>query len=59
MTKQTKKSKCSCPFCDTELVAKSPICQVCQVTILYCADCGKPLPRNKKTCPACGAKVKK
>lgn len=57
---QTKKSVCSCPFCNAELVAKKlPFCQACQVTILYCADCGKPLPKNRKTCPSCGGKVKK
>jgi hypothetical protein len=57
---QTKKSVCKCPFCDAEMVAMElPFCQACQVTIIYCEECGKPLPRNKKSCPNCGAKVTK
>ena len=48
-----------CPYCDVELMAMNlPVCQACLVTIRYCTDCGKPLPKNKKTCPSCGAKVK-
>jgi hypothetical protein len=64
MVKQTKKTPtrkavCKCPYCNAELVAmKLPFCQACRVTIVYCEDCGKPLPKNRKTCPACGAKVK-
>jgi hypothetical protein len=55
-----KKTTQHCPFCDVELVAMNlPVCQACEVTILYCADCGKPLPKNKKTCPTCGGKAKK
>jgi len=54
-----KKATPHCPYCDVELMAmKLPVCQACQVTILYCAECGKPLPTNKKTCPSCGTKVK-
>jgi predicted amidophosphoribosyltransferase len=53
-----KKATPHCPYCDVELVAMNlPFCQACHVTILYCADCGKPLPKNQKTCPSCGAKV--
>lgn len=66
MAKTTKKTTAQgktaqhCPYCDVELVAmKLPVCQACQVSIVYCADCGKPLPKNRKTCPSCGAKVKK
>jgi hypothetical protein len=58
-TTAQKKTAPHCPFCDIELVEMNlPVCQACHVTILYCADCGKPLPRSKKTCPSCGAKVK-
>lgn len=59
MVKIAKKGKCSCPFCDAEVTVKSPVCQSCQVTIAYCTECEKPLPKNAKVCPGCGAKVKK
>ena len=59
--KQTqKKATPHCPFCDAELIAKNlPVCQVCQVIITYCAECGKPIPKNRKTCPTCGGKARK
>jgi hypothetical protein len=48
-----------CPFCDAELMAmKLPVCQACHVEIVYCADCGKPLPKTAKQCPSCGKKIK-
>ena len=58
-TTARKKTTPKCPFCDIEIVEMNlPLCQACQVTISYCSDCGEPLPKNKKTCPSCGAKVK-
>jgi len=49
-----------CPYCDEEVVeAASPYCQACQITIFYCAKCRKPLPRDNKVCPHCGAKVQR
>ena len=62
MAKRTvpKKAVQHCPFCDAELIAANlPVCQACQVTILYCPECQKPLPKGKKTCPSCGATVKR
>jgi hypothetical protein len=64
MTKTVKqtpnKTTPHCPFCDTELMAANlPVCQACHVTIIYCSECNKPLPKNSKTCPSCGARVKK
>jgi len=58
--KQTqKKAVPHCPFCDAELMAMNlPVCQVCHVTITYCAECGKPIPKKRKTCPACGGKAR-
>ena len=44
-----------CPYCDAEMMAMShPICQACQVTIVYCPHCGKPLAKDEKTCSSCG-----
>ncbi len=48
-----------CPFCDAELMALNlPVCQSCHVEIIYCADCGKPMPKTAKQCPSCGKKIK-
>lgn len=60
-TKQTtKKAVPHCPFCDVEIMELNlPICQACHAVIAYCAECKQPLPKNARTCPGCGAKVKK
>lgn len=47
-----------CPYCDAEIAeAAFPYCEACEVTITYCPECQKPVPRGKTTCPACGAAV--
>jgi hypothetical protein len=54
-----KKTTPHCPFCDAELMAANlPVCGACHVVVLYCPECKKPLPKNRKTCPSCGAKIK-
>ncbi len=60
MTEQKEEKKCLfCPYCDVEIIrADSPYCQTCGVTIFYCPQCRKPLPRDKKVCPHCGAGIK-
>ena len=56
--KETKEHR-FCPYCDEEIMgADLPYCQVCQVTIFYCPECQKPLPRDNKVCPECGAEIK-
>jgi len=53
-----EKERCYCPYCDTEIAeALFPYCQTCKVTVFYCPQCRKPLPRDKKTCPHCGAEI--
>ena len=48
-----------CPFCDEEIMkAALPFCQACGVTIFYCPECRKPLPRDKRVCPHCGADIR-
>ncbi len=52
------KERCDCPFCDAEMpTPPPPYCKPCQVTILHCTKCGKPLPRGESTCPSCGAQI--
>jgi predicted amidophosphoribosyltransferase len=54
---QKKVSRPHCPFCDAELMEQNlPLCRVCQVQIVYCEECGQPIPKGKKTCPTCGKK---
>jgi len=48
-----------CPYCDEEIAETSfPYCGACEVTVFYCPDCRKPIPREKKECPHCGAEIK-
>ena len=57
--KKEKREHLYCPYCEEEIVlAELPYCQVCRITIFYCPTCRKPVPRDKKVCPACGAEIK-
>jgi predicted amidophosphoribosyltransferase len=48
-----------CPYCDVEITeAVFPYCEACQVEIFHCPKCGEAVPRDKKTCPHCGADIK-
>ncbi len=48
-----------CPYCDSEIAEASfPYCAACEVEVFTCPKCRKPVPRDKKTCPSCGAKIK-
>ena len=48
-----------CPYCDGEITEFSfPFCQTCEVTVFYCPECSKPVPRDKKVCPDCGAEIR-
>ena len=60
MTEPKGKSEhLSCPYCDEEIAGVSfPYCDACKVTIFYCPECRKPLPRDNKACPHCGAEIK-
>ncbi len=53
------KERLFCPYCDEEIAEASfPYCQVCKVTVFYCPECRKPLPRDNKICPHCGVEIK-
>ena len=48
-----------CPYCDSEVMeAGFAYCQPCQITIFYCIKCRKPLPRENRVCPHCGAEIR-
>ena len=54
-----EKERRFCPYCDEEIAeAQFPYCDACGVEIFYCPQCRKPLPRDKKKCPNCGAVIK-
>ena len=57
--RQEKKEPRFCPYCDEEILKVDfPYCQACGVTIFYCPKCRKPLDRDNKVCPHCGAEIK-
>ncbi|MFC2011217.1 zinc ribbon domain-containing protein [Chloroflexota bacterium] len=60
MTEQKEKEKhVFCPYCDSEVMtAEFPFCQACKITIFNCPQCRKPLSRDNKICPHCGAEIK-
>jgi len=59
MREQKEKGKqLFCPYCDEEIMtADFPYCQACKVTVFYCPECRKPLPRDNRVCPHCGAEI--
>ncbi len=57
--RKPEKEHCFCPYCDVEIVeALFSYCQACGVTIFCCPECRKPLPRENRICPHCGAEIK-
>ncbi len=60
MTEPKEEKKCLfCPYCDGEIIGADLLhCQACGVTIFYCPQCRKPLPRDNKICPHCGAGIR-
>ncbi len=60
MTEQKEEKKhLFCPYCDEEIMeTDSPYCQACRVSLFYCPQCRKPVSRDDKLCPHCGAEIK-
>jgi hypothetical protein len=57
--RKPEKEHCCCPYCDVEIMeVLFPYCRACGVTIFYCPECRKPLPRENRICPHCGAEIK-
>jgi nitrogen fixation NifU-like protein len=44
-----------CPYCDTQLAEKPPICTSCKIQFVECPSCGKLAASRENTCPHCGA----
>ncbi len=58
-TQKGEEERPFCPFCDEEIAETSlSYCQACRVTIFYCPECRKPLPRDNRVCPHCGAEIR-
>ncbi len=56
---KTGKEPRFCPYCDAEIAeAAFPYCEACEVEVFTCPKCRKPVERDKKICPNCGAKIK-
>jgi len=54
-----KKEHRFCPYCDEEMMkADLPYCQLCGVSVFYCPGCRKPVSRENRVCPHCGAEIK-
>lgn len=50
--------KCSCPYCDVELVAAAvPYCRHCKVTLRYCEKCQTAVAKDATACPKCGGQL--
>jgi predicted amidophosphoribosyltransferase len=50
----------TCPYCDEEIAeAAFPYCEACGLKVLRCPKCGMSVPRDKETCPNCGADIRK
>ena len=56
---EEKEEHSFCPYCGEELTKTSPThCQACKEALLYCPKCRKPIARENKVCPYCGADTK-
>jgi len=50
-----EKKACRCPYCDAELAEETVLCvATCEVVIVECANCGKPVREGAEECPSCG-----
>ena len=59
MAEKEESKRVSCPYCDADMTAlDGAYCQMCGITVFYCPQCRKPVPRDKKKCPYCGAEIK-
>ncbi len=57
--KKEEKKELFCPYCDEEMVVGEFLyCHACQVKVFYCPECRKPLSRENRTCPHCGAIIR-
>ncbi len=53
------KSGCACPYCEGPIEMQYPFCQACQVNLIFCQECQKPVGKGEEVCPHCGASIEK
>ena len=56
--KHGTKSGCACPYCEGPIEMQYPFCQACQVNLIFCKECQKPVGKDEEVCPHCGAPTK-
>ncbi len=55
MAEELDESRCSCPYCDEEILLEtSPLCKPCPVVLHYCGNCQIAVASEIKECPQCG-----
>ncbi len=47
-----------CPYCDSQLEEKAPVCMTCKIQFIKCPECGKLAATSENKCPHCGAELK-
>ncbi len=47
-----------CPYCDSQIEAKTPVCLTCKLQFVKCPSCGKLAATSDNKCPHCGAELK-
>lgn len=52
--REDKPVACRCPYCDAAVEEPGPICAVCEIVIVECLRCGKPVRDDAVECPHCG-----
>jgi len=58
MPKQEEKTKCKCPYCDSEMPISQDLCDICKIRFIECTNCGQRFTDKLEKCPKCGEVVK-
>lgn len=53
-----KKPVDSCPYCDSQLEGKTPVCMTCKLHFVKCPACDKLAATSENRCPHCGVELK-
>lgn len=52
---ENNKTICCCSYCDNPVLMSYPFYQACKIALKVCSQCYKPVAKEDKTCPNCGA----